>query len=59
MWKKRIALAAGLLEDIADSFLVIMCSGAESMLRREIESEVQIRVDASELELEQDDPGLN
>jgi hypothetical protein len=29
------------------------------MLRREIESEVQIRVDASELELEQDDPGLN
>jgi hypothetical protein len=57
--EKAHLMAAGLTEDLADSLLVIMCEGAESLLLSEVSCSLPTRVDGSTIEPEKDDPGLN
>jgi hypothetical protein len=57
--EKAHLMAAGLTEDLADSLLVIMCEGAESLLLSELYSSLPTRIDGSTIEPEKDDPGLN
>jgi len=57
--EKAHLMAAGLTEDLADSLLVIMYEGAESLLLSELSCSLNTRVDGSTIEPEKDDPGLN
>jgi hypothetical protein len=57
--EKAHLMAAGLTEDLADSLLVIMCEGAESLLLSELSCSLPTRVDDSTIEPEKDEKGLN
>jgi hypothetical protein len=57
--EKAHLMAAGLTEDLADSLLVIMCEGAESLLLSELTSSLPTPVDGSTIEPEKDEKELN